>query len=366
MSTGYVYDERMCLHKDETIDHPECPERIIKIMNELQKNSLDKKMIHVASREVSDEEILKVHGVQYLNELKKLMNLDKNSLTDLGEIYNSVYLNTNTMLAARLSAGSVVELVNKVVKDELSNGAAIVRPPGHHAEADYAMGFCIFNNVAIVAQNILDKNTDIKRIAIIDWDVHHGNATQNMFYDDDRVLYISLHRYDNGNFYPGKSGSPSKMGNGKGIGKNINIAWSTHYPNEIGDKEYIYAFNKIIVPVLKQYQPQLILVSAGFDCALGDPLGKLSVTEIGFENMTFLLKNIQSKIVLVLEGGYNIPMISKSMVACIKILLGKRPDPLDLENVQNDAINAIDTTLGMINKYWNFNKSKRNGGCNPL
>ena len=126
------------------------------------------------------------------------MNLDKNSLTDLGEIYNSVYLNTNTMLAARLSAGSVVELVNKVVKDELSNGAAIVRPPGHHAEADYAMGFCIFNNVAIVAQNILDKNTDIKRIAIIDWDVHHGNATQNMFYDDDRVLYISLHRYDNG------------------------------------------------------------------------------------------------------------------------------------------------------------------------
>lgn len=141
---------------------------------------------------------------------------------------------------------------------------------------------------------------------------------------------------------------------GKAKGKNINIAWSTRYPENIGDKEYLYAFNKIIIPVLREFNPQLILVSAGFDCAIGDPLGNLSVTPIGFENMTNILKNIQTKIVLVLEGGYNIDIISRAVVACLRVLLGSKPIPFtfDINKVDKSAKIAVMQTFKEISPYW--------------
>lgn len=365
--TGYVYDERMCNHQNESeLDHPEDPERIRGIMKEIRLNSLDRLMTYVPSREASNEELLKVHDDNYINYLHEIMELDQAELLREEENFNSIYFNKYSLESAKLSAGSVIDLADKVVKGELNNGIAIVRPPGHHAEYNYAMGFCLFNNVAVAAKTMMDKYPDVNRIAIIDWDVHHGNATQHMFYEDEGVLYISLHRYDNGRFYPqSNDGSPLMVGKGKAKGKNINIAWSSDPPENIGDQEYLYAFHKIITPVLREFDPQLILVSAGFDCAFGDPLGKLSVTPIGFEHMTCILKDLQvnGRIVLVLEGGYNIPIISRSMIACIRILLGSKPTPIyiDINKINKDAIKSITETIKEISPYWaSFSEFKKN------
>jgi histone deacetylase 6 len=355
--TGYIYDETMCLHQNTFESHPECPERIKGIMSEIKLNALDKLMVHVPSRQATDDELLKAHECNYLQELETIMKMDELSISKESMKYNSLYLNKDSLMAGKLSAGSVINLVNEVVTGKLDNGIAVVRPPGHHAEYDVAMGFCLFNNVAVAAMNIMDRYPDLTRIAIVDWDVHHGNATQHMFYDDNRVLFISLHRYDNGEFYPGKpDAEPSRIGADEGKGKNVNIAWSSSTPYKIGDSEYVYAFDKVVIPVLREFKPQLILVSAGFDCARGDPLGGLSVTPVGFENMTYMLKSLQpdSKIVIVLEGGYNINAISRSMLACTRILLGAKPIPLQVDptKVNKDALKSVSQTIKEISTYW--------------
>lgn len=180
--------------------------------------------------------------------------------------------------AARMAVGCVIELASRVASGELKNGFAVVRPPGHHAEESAAMGFCFFNSVAITAKYLRDQ-LNINKILIVDLDVHHGNGTQQAFYADPSVLYISLHRYDEGNFFPG-SGAPNEVGIGQGEGYNINIAWTGGLDPPMGDVEYLEAFRTVVMPVAKEFDPDMVLVSAGFDALEGHipPLGGYKVT----------------------------------------------------------------------------------------
>jgi len=204
------------------------------------------------------------------------------------------------------------------VTGKLASGVAVVRPPGHHAEATEAMGFCLFNNVGLAAA-VAQKRHGVKRILIVDWDVHHGNATQNMFLSDPGVLFFSLHRFDGGMFYPGKSGSPHFVGEREGQGKNVNVGWNTRH---VGDVEYLAAFDTILLPMAREYDPELIIISAGFDSAEGDYLGGIRVTPAGYSQMTKRLMGLAGgKIVVALEGGYNLLSISNSMAAVVSTLL---------------------------------------------
>ncbi|KAK6175214.1 hypothetical protein SNE40_013722 [Patella caerulea] len=227
---------------------------------------------------------------------------------------------------ALLSAGSVLNVVDTVLSGQAQNGVAINRPPGHHAERDTCMGFCFFNNVAIAAKYAQNKY-GVKRILILDWDVHHGNGTQNQFYNDPSVLFISLHKFDNGWFYPmAPDGGHDFIGSGDGEGYNINIPWNHH---AMGNSEYISAFLQIVMPVAYEFAPELVLVSAGFDSARGDPLGGYDVLPSGYGHMTHMLSQLANgKVVVILEGGYNLNSISVSMATCTSVLLGDQCPPV--------------------------------------
>lgn len=316
---GIVYDERMCGHFEE--GHVESPERITCIFNKLLEDGVVRRCVMLKARHATDEEILSVHAAQWLETTKKLAQLeDEEALQEHAEEFNSIYLNSKSLDCALLSAGSTVELVKRVCDGSLRRGMAVVRPPGHHAECHTAMGFCFFNNVAMAAKIAVEK-CGVSRVAIVDWDVHHGNGTQNMFYNSNHVLYFSVHRYDHGTFYPGtKAGGPHMVGEGEGVGHNVNVAWNE---KRMGDEHYSLCFQHVLLPILSDYNPELILVSAGFDAAKGDPLGRCEITPHGYYTLLSMLKRFANgKIVVVLEGGYNLDSISQSYAACAKALLG--------------------------------------------
>ncbi|XP_026482172.1 histone deacetylase 9-like isoform X2 [Ctenocephalides felis] len=240
---------------------------------------------------------------------------------------DSFWSDAHTGPAARTAAGCVIDLAHKTWLGETKNGFAVVRPPGHHAEPDLAMGFCFFNSVAIAAE-CLKRRCDLQRILIVDWDVHHGNGTQQMFYDDRRVLYISIHRHDDGNFFPG-TGGPTECGAGEGVGFNVNIAWSGGIDPPLSDAEYLAAFRTVVMPIAKEFNPELILVSCGFDASVGHPapLGGYQVSAACFGEMTRQLMTLANgKVVLSLEGGYDLPAICDSAQACVSALLGDEVD----------------------------------------
>ena len=194
----------------------------------------------------------------------------------LAESFNSVYMNEHSVDCGLLSAGGVLTSVEAVVRGDTRSALAVVRPPGHHAEPDQPHGFCLFNNVAIAARFAI-QNLGIQRVLILDWDIHHGNGIQRMFYADPNVLYISLHRYDNGKYFPGSEDANfDKVGEGAGSGYNVNIPW-TGGRFCMGDPEYFLAFHNVVLPISHEFQPDLVLVSAGFDAAAGDPLGGYKV-----------------------------------------------------------------------------------------
>ena len=202
---------------------------------------------------------------------------------------------------AKISASSLCRLVGDVVCGRYDNGFAVIRPPGHHAEPGYAGGYCFINNVAVAALYAIEK-LHVRKVLIVDWDVHHGNGTQKAFLDNPNVLYISAHRFDNGNFYPfSKEAGPKVVGIGDGEGRNVNVGWND---KNMGDDEYLVVFEKLLMPIATEFDPDLVLVSAGFDAAKGD-MGECNVTPECFARMTRRLKTLaRGKVVCALEGGY--------------------------------------------------------------
>jgi acetoin utilization deacetylase AcuC-like enzyme len=328
--------------------HPESPERLREIYQMLEEEEMKGRFLgKVKPRPATREEIEMVHSSAYIDLVA----------STAGKPYVRLDMDTSTCAksyeTALLAAGGLLELIKIVMQGKFNNGFALVRPPGHHAERDKAMGFCLFNNVAIGAQYAL-KNFSLQRILIVDWDVHHGNGTQNSFYENPRVLYFSTHRYG---FYPG-TGAATEVGKGKGEGFNVNVPLSTG----AGDTEYGNIFEKFLKPIALEYQPQLILVSAGFDIHYNDPLGGMEVSEKGFARMTQILMEIaeataQEKLVITLEGGYNVAAQRRSVKAVLEELSQASPlnkkDLLEKEKAEYPRIEKLLLQLKEIQKrYW--------------
>ncbi|XP_059964623.1 histone deacetylase 9 isoform X1 [Mesoplodon densirostris] len=377
-ATGIAYDPLMLKHQcicGNSTTHPEHAGRIQSIWSRLQETGLLNKCERIQGRKASLEEIQLVHSEHHsllygTNPLDG-QKLDPRTLLGdssqkffsslpcggLGVDSDTIWNELHSSGAARMAVGCVIELASKVASGELKNGFAVVRPPGHHAEESTAMGFCFFNSVAITAKYLRDQ-LNISKILIVDLDVHHGNGTQQAFYADPSILYISLHRYDEGNFFPG-SGAPNEVGTGLGEGYNINIAWTGGLDPPMGDTEYLEAFRTIVKPVAKEFDPDMVLVSAGFDALEGHapPLGGYKVTAKCFGHLTKQLMTLaDGHVVLALEGGHDLTAICDASEACVNALLGNELEPLAEDILQQtpnmNAVTSLQKIIEIQSKYW--------------
>uniref|UniRef100_A0A8C2W6E6 Histone deacetylase n=1 Tax=Chinchilla lanigera TaxID=34839 RepID=A0A8C2W6E6_CHILA len=377
-TTGVVYDTFMLKHQcvcGNTHVHPEHAGRIQSIWSRLQETGLLGKCERVRGRKATLDEIQTVHselhtllyGTSPLNrqklDSKKLLGPISQKMYavlpcgGIGVDSDTVWNEMHSSSAVRMAVGCLLELAFKVASGELKNGFAIIRPPGHHAEESTAMGFCFFNSVAIAAK-LLQQKLSVGRVLIVDWDIHHGNGTQQAFYTDPSVLYISLHRYDNGNFFPG-SGAPEEVGGGPGVGYNVNVAWTGGVDPPIGDVEYLAAFRTVVMPIAHEFAPDVVLVSAGFDAVEGhlSPLGGYSVTARCFGHLTRQLMTLAGgRVVLALEGGHDLTAICDASEACVSALLSVELQPLDEAILQQkpnvNAVATLEKVIEIQGKHW--------------
>ncbi|XP_029428261.1 histone deacetylase 5 isoform X5 [Rhinatrema bivittatum] len=377
-TTGVVYDTFMLKHQctcGNTNNHPEHSGRIQSIWSRLQETGLLSKCERIRGRKATLDEIQTVHsehhtllyGTSPLNrqklDSKKLLGPMTQKMYavlpcgGIGVDSDTVWNDLHSSSAVRMAVGCLVELAFKVAAGELKNGFAVIRPPGHHAEESSAMGFCFFNSIAITAK-LLQQKLNVGKILIVDWDIHHGNGTQQAFYSDPNVLYISLHRYDNGNFFPG-SGAPEEVGTGMGVGYNVNIAWTGGVDPPIGDVEYLSAFRTVVMPIAEEFSPEMVLVSAGFDAVEGhlSPLGGYSVTAKCFGHLTKqLMKLACGRVVLALEGGHDLTAICDASEACVSSLLGIELEPLNQSVLQQkpclNAVTTLEKVIEIQSKHW--------------
>lgn len=309
-TTGVVIDPRYEAH-DTGSGHPERPERIKVLLPLLEANT--ERIVAVAARPATGDELALVHDGAYVDEV---------AATARDRPWYAFDADTPTCpqsyFTACLAAGGFLGLLDAVMQQQVRNGFALVRPPGHHAERHRAMGFCLFNNVAVGAE-YLRHRYGLERILIVDWDLHHGNGTQHMFEADPGVLYVSTHQYP---YYPG-TGAIDEVGRRDGEGYTVNLA----FPAGFGDAEYRDAFTHIIEPIAQQYAPQFVLISAGFDAHARDPLGGMEVTEAGFGAMARTLLGIANesaagRCAAILEGGYDLLAIRDSSQRVLDELVG--------------------------------------------
>lgn len=302
---GYVLDEifgdSAAGHRAPS-GHPERPARVEAVRAALTAAGVAQRGRHVPIRIATDEELARVHGAAYLEDLAT--RLPGNT----GWLDADTYFSPGTWDTARAAAGSTCQLATDVLDGALTQGIAVVRPPGHHATRDQAMGFCLLNNVAVAAAAARARGA--ARVAIVDWDVHHGNGTQDIFWDDPSVMYLSAHQYP---YYPG-TGAPSEVGGPNAIGANLNVG----LPGGSGDADYVAVFDHVFLPALVQFKPDLVLISAGFDAFEHDPLANMRVTHAGFAAMARRLRALadqvsEGRIVAVLEGGYDLDGLAGGM-----------------------------------------------------
>ncbi|THJ11017.1 MAG: histone deacetylase [Nitrospira sp. CG24C] len=309
--TGLVYDPRYLGH-DMGAGHPESPNRLRAIMQQLEQSGTAARLTMIAPREAEDEWITQIHRPAYLSMLKAnaptsgRLSLDSDTLMSPG-----------SLTAAYLAAGGALAAVDAIMNKQVEHAFCAVRPPGHHAEAGRAMGFCLFNNVAIAARYV-QKKYGLTRVLIVDWDVHHGNGTQHSFEDDPSVLFFSTHQFPH---YPG-TGRESERGRGAGEGFTINV------PMEAGegDEEYRTVFQKSLVPTADAFKPEFVIISAGFDAHKDDPLASMGLTEEGYADLTGIVAGIAKRhaggrILSSLEGGYNLTALAASVDRHIQALL---------------------------------------------
>ncbi|KAM4610227.1 histone deacetylase 6 isoform 2-T6 [Polymixia lowei] len=350
--TGLVYSEMFTHHRclwDPS--HPESPDRVTAIMEEVEKQGLLSHCVRVQPREATEEELLLVHSKQYVDLMRSTQTMSESQLKSLSETYDSVYIHPESFQVASLAVGSVLQLVDKVMTSELRNGFAVARPPGHHAQYDQSNGFSLFNNVALAARYANTRHR-ARRVLIVDWDVHHGQGIQYLLQEDPSILYFSVHRFEQGSFWPHLSTSDSQaVGTGPGEGFNINLPW-----NKTGmtDADYIAAFTQLLLPVAYEFQPQLVLVCAGFDSVVGDPKGEMCARPQCFSVLTHMLMGLaQGRLILSLEGGYNLQSTADGAVACLRSLLGEPCPPLQPPTMpSNSALKSISETISALYPYW--------------
>lgn len=299
---GFIYDDIFLKHVMPA-GHPESKDRLTAITNVLKKSELWDKLIHIKPKKADKTEILSVHTSAYYENIIKFT----------GYFDADTYVSENSVEAALFASGAVVTAIDKCKGGELDRAFCAVRPPGHHAEANRAMGFCIFNNIAVGARHA--QKLGYKKAFIIDFDVHHGNGTQHIFEEDDSVFYFSTHQYPH---YPG-TGSDTERG--KGIGKGFTYNIPMHYGS--GDKEYMTAYQDILPELVNTFSPDIILISAGYDLHADDPLAGIRVTDNGIRNIVKCILDSKKNIpyIFCLEGGYNLKSLAESIIITIEELL---------------------------------------------
>jgi len=307
--TGFLFSKNFFDH--QTGNHPECSERLTAIQSALCTSGIEKDLIFVEPEKATQEQISLIHSMDYIKSvLDSCQNGDR-------------FLDFDTMICpesydtAILAIGGVLKVLNLIKAGALNNGFCAVRPPGHHAESNRAMGFCLFNNVAIAARYAI-QNLGLQKVFIIDWDVHHGNGTQNAFYSESEVFYSSLHQYP---FYPG-TGNYNEIGRGEGERFTMNFPLAQNN----GDETYLSIFRDHLIPALEKNKPDLIIISAGFDAHKKESLASMNVTSDGFYQMTRQVCEVaelvcKGKVLSVLEGGYNLEALGESVVLHLKALL---------------------------------------------
>jgi acetoin utilization deacetylase AcuC-like enzyme len=306
-----VRDPRFRGHAPRT-PHPERPERLDAVDHALE--AFGERVRPLAPREASDDEILAVHGRRYVEALGHCIGQSR-------QLDPDTYCAPRSVEVARLAAGAFSEAALAIARGEARRAFAALRPPGHHAEQNAPMGFCLLNNVAIAAR-ALRAQAGVERIAIVDWDVHHGNGTQHTFEAERDVLFASLHPFP---FYPGP-GALDERGFGAGLGATLNLP----LPAGCGDAEYGHVFDAVLVPVLRAFRPEMILVSAGFDAHERDPLGGMALSSAAFARFAQRLCAVADelaggRIALVLEGGYDLDALHDSVAACVEVLAREEP-----------------------------------------
>lgn len=308
--TGVVYDP---LFLEHTIPgHPEGAARLEGILAELRRSGLWERLTPVKSAPVDLGLLSRVHDPAYIAQVAAICRRGG------GYLDSDTYLVQATYDAARLAAGGVAELTRAVLRGEIPNGIALVRPPGHHAERHRGMGFCIFNNIAVAAQAALDE-FGLQRVLIFDWDVHHGNGTQDIFYGSPHVLFISTHQYPH---YPG-TGDWREAGEGAGLGYTVNMP----LPAGVGDAGFDRLFREVAAPLVERFRPELILVSAGYDAHWRDPLAGLHLSLSGYWHLARELVELarrlcEGRIVVMLEGGYDLKVLALGVADTCRALLG--------------------------------------------
>ena len=315
MTTAYLYDPVYLQHFQP--DHIEGPERLDAINRALDVSHMRERLIELKPQPIDLQRLTRVHHAEYVTRVKQVAERGGGGLMGRGD---ETYVATQSYDAAVLAAGAVVTGVEAVLRGEVTNAFAIVRPPGHHAFADHGEGFCLFNNVAVAAQTARSE-LGIDRVLIVDFDVHHGNGTNAIFYDDPSVLFFSTHQWG---IYPG-TGHWNEIGEGAGTGYSVNVPVLAGW----GDAALTDIFEQLLEPLARRFQPQLMLCSAGYDPHWGDLLGGLLMTDRGFFDLTQRLVDLandlcEGKLVLTLEGGYGLDGLAYGVVASCAALLGDR------------------------------------------
>ncbi|MDD5095445.1 MAG: histone deacetylase [Dehalococcoidia bacterium] len=318
MKVGIVYDPIYLEH--ETGSHPENSQRLVAIMQLLEESGLSQKLIHIPPRMATIKELLAAHSRGMID------NVEFYSQRGGGWLDGDTPSSPASYTAALYAAGGLLQATDAVLSGETNSAFALVRPPGHHATYDRSMGFCLFNNVAVAARYAEQKH-GLERILIVDFDVHHGNGTQDVFYEDPSVMYFSTHQYPH---YPG-TGDFDEIGSGAARGNTINMP----FPSGCGDDEYHRAYYEILAPVARRFRPQIIFVSAGYDTHWADDLAGMKVSVSGFADIVTLIKGLandlcEGRMVFTLEGGYNLQALAYSVKATFDVLLGnsKIDDPM--------------------------------------
>jgi acetoin utilization deacetylase AcuC-like enzyme len=340
MNVGIVRHEIYLEHITDSY-HPENPDRLKYIYSML--DAMDKSgIVYIPPRMATHEEIALVHDPSYIESIASTKGKERRLDPD-------TVVSPKSYEASCMAAGGVLELADKLVAAEIDSGFALVRPPGHHAERNRAMGFCIFNNIAVGAR-YLEKKYKLSRILIVDFDLHHGNGTQHSFYRDSNILYFSTHQYP---YYPG-TGWYEEIGEGEGKGYTVNVPLSYG----MGDSDYAYTFEEVLIPLADLYKPEIVLVSAGFDTYYHDPLGGMKVTEEGFAAMTRILMDIANKhcggkALFALEGGYDLKGLASSTKAIIMEMEDRSVHTPDRgESPSASVVQTVGKVKQTLEPYW--------------
>ena len=307
--TGYIFHPQYLKH--DTQSHPENSGRLRAIQDRIKSSEIYPHLHFTEPRYATDDELKKNHDLDHINHVR---NSCQNGTQNLD---GDTVICSESWDAAILSAGAGLTAVDKIISGELDNAFAAVRPPGHHAEKDHAMGFCLFNNVAIAARYAINKHK-LNRVCIVDWDVHHGNGTQNSFYSDPSVYYSSIHQYP---FYPG-TGDKIETGTGDGLGTTLNFPLDAFSE----DSTYLDIIGNKLIPKIQNFKPDLIIISAGFDAHEDDPLGQMKVSSDCYRKMTSMILKLSEEVcdgrlLSMLEGGYNHKALADSVLNHVDALL---------------------------------------------